>query len=139
MLRTCIQPYAGAKSQSSALKTQHSPLGTEKSHTHSHNVNRGEKEIVTILPLLWNISLTTKICESPFKIWILYYLFGKKSGKALEIYKVPYRFILRICKASCCLRKNECRFIWSVLCRFTFVKQKKPGSYYNISPHFCCI
>lgn len=107
VLRTCIQLYAEAEGQSVALKMQHFPLGTEsakKSHTHS--VNHGEKEIFTILPLLWDMSLTTRILKDfSFKILILYYLFGKKSGKALEIYQVTYMFILRICKTSCCFKK----------------------------------
>lgn len=67
VLRTCIQLYAEAEGQSVALKTQHFPLGTEsakKSHTHS--VNHGEKEIFTILPLLWDMSLTMRNCKRLF-------------------------------------------------------------------------
>lgn len=67
MMRKGIQLYAEAEGQSVALKTQQFSLGTEsakKSHTHS--LNHGEKEIVTILPLLWEMSLTTRICEWVF-------------------------------------------------------------------------
>lgn len=65
MLRTYIQLYAKAEGQSAALKKQHFPLGIQSAKK-SHNLNNSENEIVTIFPLMWDTSLTTRICERLF-------------------------------------------------------------------------
>lgn len=65
MLKICIQLYAKAEGQSAALKTQHFSLGIETAKK-SHNLKNGEKEVVKNFPLLWDMSLTTRICEGVF-------------------------------------------------------------------------
>lgn len=52
MLRTCLQLYAKTEGQSVALKTQFPPETESAKKSHTHNLNHGEKQIVTILPLL---------------------------------------------------------------------------------------
>lgn len=65
MLRTYIQLYAKAEGQSAALKKQYFPLGIQSAKK-SHNLNNSENEIVKIFSLLWDTSLTTRICERLF-------------------------------------------------------------------------